>query len=394
MKSLRVRPAGDAVFLCTGKQIIFYVLTVSLMALATCAPAATFYTTNVLVSDVPGVAPITDTNLAGAWGIAHTATGPWWVNSTMGGVSLLLNGAGQPYPTSNPVIVTIPPVPSKVTGVVFNGDGGFNIASNLPATFIFVTLNGGISGWNAGLSNRDLAVLMVTNGPTTSYTGLTIAPRHGTNALYVANFGENRIEVFDQDYDPVTLAAGAFTDADVPAGLAVFNVQLISSNLLFVTYAPTNVFGGGAVSGAGFVSVYSTDGILVGELKHGPWMNAPWAVIPGPISQNAYGQNYNSVLVGMFGNGEIARFDADRGQFHDLLQSTNGHPIVFGTGLWGLGFGNGANAGPTNILYYSADLVTTNGFHGIFGFLAPVHAPFGDNDDQNSDDNDADDNNQ
>src|SRR5579864_8649839 len=81
-------------------------LGVSLFVLATSMPSsAQFYEQTNLVSDVAGYAAFTDTNLVGAWGVTHLATSPWWVNSTMGHVSLLFNGAGQPLP----VVVAVPP---------------------------------------------------------------------------------------------------------------------------------------------------------------------------------------------------------------------------------------------------------------------------------------------
>jgi uncharacterized protein (TIGR03118 family) len=334
--------------------------------IATAAMASTFYARTNLTSDVPGLAAFTDTNLAGAWGVTHSSTSPWWVNSTAGGVSLVLSGAGQPFPTNGPLVVAIPPVPSEASGIVFNGGGGFNVASNVSAIFIFVTLNGTVSGWSPGQANRSLAVLKVTGGGVASYTGVTIASWGGTNRLYVANYGENRVDVFDQSFNPVTLSSNAFTDADVPAGLKVFNVQLISSNLLFVTYAPTNVFGNSTVPGAGYVAVYAANGILLGHLRHGQWMNAPWGVVSAPDRDG------DTVFVGMFGDGTIATFDGERGHFRGLLRDEEGRPVTIGKGLWGLGFGNGAGAGPTNELYFAADMVTTNGFHGIFGALTPV----------------------
>ena len=359
---------------------VWPVLVLTAILTASEAVAGTFYTRTNLVSDIPGIAGFTDTNLTGAWGITRSASSPWWVNSTLGGVSLVFNGAGEPFPTNSPIVVAIPPVPSEASAIVFNGGGGFDVASNAPASFICVTLNGSVSAWSPSQANRKLATPEVSN-PTTSYTGVTIAPLDGTNALYVANFGEDRVDVFDQNYKPVMLSSNAFTDDDVPTNLNVFNVQLISSNLLFVTYAPIDVFGAGAAPGAGFVSVFSTDGTLLGHLRHGPWMNAPWGVtlVPG---------HEDTVLVGMFGNGRIARFDANFGNFRGLLRGRHGHPIEIGMGLWGLGFGNGGNAGPTNQLYFAADNVTTNGFHGIFGALIPAPAQhhFGGDADDDGDD--------
>jgi uncharacterized protein (TIGR03118 family) len=326
----------------------------------------------------------TDTNLAGAWGVARSPTSPWWVNSTVGGVSLVFNGAGEPFPTNHPLVVTVPPAPSSATAILFNGAGGFEVESNKSALFIFATLNGTISGWGAGQSNPLLAVQKVDEGPNASYTGLTVAPLGGSNVLYAANYAENKIEAFDQDFKAVTLAAGAFADPAVPAGLSVFNVQRLGGDRLFVTYAPTNAFGNGTAAGLGQVNVFDSSGRLQGHLRWGLWMNAPWAVTLAPTR---HGRAPDHILVGMFGSGQIAMFGVKHGHFRGMLQGTDHRPITIGKGLWGLGFGNGANAGPSNTLYFATDVVTTNGFHGIFGALKPV-TPSGD--DQGEDENDND----
>ena len=384
MHSLKVLVEQKVKSIHCNVRAVLSAATIATMMVASGTTAATFYIRTNLVSDVPGLATYTDTNLIGAWGITRSATSPWWVNSTLGGVSLVFSGAGQPFPTNNPLKVTIPPVPSEASGIVFNGGGGFNVASNASAVFIFVTLNGSISGWSGAQSNRALAVLKVTNSAA-SYTGVTIASWQGTNRLYVANYGQNHVDVFDQNYAPVTLSSNAFTDDDVPMGLKVFNVQLISSNLLFVTYGPTNVFGNSTVPGAGWVDVYAADGTLLGHLKHGPWMNAPWGVASAPD------QDGDAVLVGMFGDGRIAKFDGEQGHFHGLLRSPDGEPITIGKGLWGIGWGNGGNAGPTNELYFAADMVTTNAFHGVFGSLTAVPGSSEDNNDEMDDNGQGDD---
>ncbi len=54
------------------------------------------------------------------------------------------------------------------------------------------------------------------------------------------------------------------------------------------------------------------------------------------------------------------------------MLNTDGLPLVIAKGLWGLGFGNGANAGPTNTLYFASDLRFAGHFHGIFGTLTPA----------------------
>ena len=347
----------------------------------TSASAQTLYARTNLVSDVPGVATFLDTNLMGAWGAVHSATSPWWVNSTMGGVSLVYNGAGEPFPTNHPLKVTIPPTHAIATGIVFNNHGGFEVASNKSSIFIFATLNGTLSGWNPGQTNP-LAAVPLVSPPGAGYAGIALAPMDGSNTLYAANFDQDRVDVFDANLQPLTLSSNAFSDPEVPQGLSVFNVQAIRTNLLFVTYAPTNVFGTGTAPGAGFVSVFDTSGTLLGHLQHGFWMNAPWGVTEAPQTGNGQGDNNNNqgnnnnssenlLLVGMFGDGRFATFD-QRGDFLGFLRGLNRQPVTIGMGLWALGFGNGANAGPTNVLYFATDMVTTNGFHGVFGALLPT----------------------
>jgi uncharacterized protein (TIGR03118 family) len=102
-----------------------------------------------LVSDVPGMAPVTDPNLVNPWGLSRSSTSPWWVADNGTGLSTLFSGTGSIVP----LVVTIPPSKSggqtgNPTGTVFNGGTGFEIKKGFPAVFLFVTEDGTISGWN------------------------------------------------------------------------------------------------------------------------------------------------------------------------------------------------------------------------------------------------------
>jgi uncharacterized protein (TIGR03118 family) len=182
--------------------------------------------------------------------------------------------------------------------------------------------------------------------------------------LYAANFNQGTIDVFGSNFAPVTLPQGAFVDSQIPSTFTVFNVLLVNGQI-YVTYAPKNVFSNSDAPGQGFVDVFDANGALLLRLRGGFWMNAPWGAALAPAG---FGQFSNHLLVGMFGNGQIAAFDTKLGNFHGLLRGPDDQPVTIGTGLWGLGFGNGANAGPTNSLYFAADFVQ-NGFHGIFGAI-------------------------
>jgi len=372
-----------------GFNLGFVPVAIALLVGASGPVSAQFYQQTNLVSDVPGLAAFTVTNLVGAWGVTASSTSPWWVNSTFGGVSLLFNGAGQPQPQPTPLVVTIPPTnQATASGIVFNGGTGFELASNMPARFIFVTLNGTISGWSPAQSNRSVAVLKVDNSSTAAYTGVTIAQQNGEDRLYVANFRQRNIDVFDTNFNAVTLSAGAFSDSNIPTNFTVFNVQRIRDEL-YVTYAPETVFGTFGPRGQGAVDVYNANGTLLRRLMHGFWMNAPWGVVLAPGN---FGPFSHHVLVGMFGNGAIAAFDAWEGEFRGFLKAMDGLPLRIEHGLWGLGFGNGAGSGATNTLYFASDLNFAGNFHGLFGALVNVgggrEGEGGDQDDQGGDQGD------
>ena len=56
------------------------------------------YTRVNLVSDIDGVARFTDPHLVNPWGLAFSATSPFWIADNNGNVSTLYNGRGQAFP--------------------------------------------------------------------------------------------------------------------------------------------------------------------------------------------------------------------------------------------------------------------------------------------------------
>src|SRR5205085_12542503 len=138
------------------------------------------------------------------------------------------------------------------------------------------------------------------------------------------------VEVFDTNFAPVTLNAGAFTDPNIPAGFAPFNVQSIGGKI-YVAYAKQDEEKKDEVAGAGlgFVDAFDADGTLLMRLRSGPWMNAPWAVVLAPADFGLFG---NRLLVGQFGSGQIASFDPKNGNFPGLLHGPRGQLEI--EGLW------------------------------------------------------------
>lgn len=363
----------DGAVAVSVKQFALHILAFVTSLAAPCAIAAGpgYQQTN-LVADVPGVARFTDPHLIAAWGAVHSSTSGWWVASPLGGVAAVYNGEGQPIPAANPLVVTIPAplgmtIPSIPTGLVANPGANFNLAKDRPARFIFVTRTGTVSGWNPQV-NPTNAVIMVPPVGIADYTGVTLAARDGVDALYVANFGNNSIDVFDGAFQPVTLPAGAFRDSSIPDSFSVFNVQRVREEL-YVTYASKTIFSapaGGAKQG--YVNVFDVNGRLLRRLNNGPWMNAPWGVALAPDEFGHFGGN---VLVGMFGDGGIAAFDAEKGNFQGMLRGGQEAPLALPQGLWALGFGNDAAAGPSSTLFFATDFAIEGNLHGLFGSIIP-----------------------
>lgn len=341
--------------------------------------SASYRQTN-LVSNIPGVAVTTDPNLVNSWGIARSSTSPWWVNDNGTGVSTLYNGVGQPFPVATPLVVSVPlpsapgsATSSTPTGIVFNNFSGFNVSPGVPSTsakFIFVTENGTISAWNSGTT----ATLKVDNptfaaGTGPVFKGAALATNGTSNFLYVANFRGKTVDVFDSNFAPVTLPGTPFTvpapHIGPPAGYSPFNVVNIGGKL-YVTYALLNtdtLLDDVAGQGHGFVEVFNPDGTFVMSLQDGLWFNSPWGVALAPSN---FGKFSRMLLVGNFGSGQIAAFDPVTGAFQGLLRDSFNDPIAI-SGLWGIGFGNGGSAGPTNSLFFAAGL---NGeSDGLFGTL-------------------------
>src|SRR5260370_42223028 len=77
-------------------------------AVQTAAFAGNSFVQHNLVSDVPGVADQTDSNLVNPWGMASSAASPLWISNNHSGNTTVYNGSGQPFPPANPLIVQIP----------------------------------------------------------------------------------------------------------------------------------------------------------------------------------------------------------------------------------------------------------------------------------------------
>ncbi|HEX4425394.1 MAG TPA: TIGR03118 family protein [Terriglobales bacterium] len=331
----------------------------AVLAVSSTAFAQKYSQTN-LVSDMPGVAAVTDPNLINPWGMSFSSSSPFWISDAGTGLSTLYTGTGSIIP----LVVTIPPpvgsaIPSIPTGQVFNGTSNFVVTANgvsAPALFLFVTINGTIAGWNPTVDGTH-AVTAVDNSALGSiYTGLASANTAAGSFLYAANFKDGSVEMYDSNFQLVK----TFTDTDLPLGYAPFGIRNIKGKL-YVAYAKQS-----PGAGRGFVDVFSIHGQKLSTLiSHGA-LNNPWGLTLAPAG---FGKFSGSLLVGNFGNGRINAYDPASGAFLGSLRDSKNAPIVL-DGLWALEFGNGHAAGKRNLLYFTSG--PGQEAHGLFGSLQPI----------------------
>jgi uncharacterized protein (TIGR03118 family) len=312
-----------------------------------------------LVSDIAGMARVTDPHLKNPWGMAaspNTPTSPGsplWVSDNHAGASTVYDGAGNPQPSStNPLVVSIPAPQSAGSdavgapdGMVFNtfdrAASDFVIAkdgASGPSFFLWATEDGTIVGWNPSV-DRTHAVIAVDRSTETDsagdvgavYKGLALVATPAGKFLYASNFRFGTVEAFDSNFKLVN----SFTDPTVPAGFAPFGIHNIGGQL-YVTFA---LQGAGKMDddagpGNGFVDVFAPNGVLLQRFASRGKLDSPWAVTLAPSSFGVFG---GDILVGNFGDGRINAFDPTSGAFLGQLRDAGGRLRSLGCGGSGSG---------------------------------------------------------
>lgn len=331
------------------------------------------YVAKTLVTDTSAGASWADPNLVNAWGIAFNPTGPVWLSDNGSGKSTLYDGTGKAIP----LVVSVPAapasgnVPGTPTGIVYNGaatafmvserSGTMNLSGS--AKFLFASEDGVISGWSPAVDLTHAVVAVDRSLQGAVYKGLAIGGTGNGALLYATDFHNRRVDVFDAQFNPVTLSGG-FVDPRIPVTFAPFGIQNVNGDIV-VTYAKQDAAGHDAVAGAGlgYVDVFDPSGRLVKRLQGGEALDAPWGITLAPESFGRFG---GALLIGNFGNGWINAFDPRNGELLGALREADGRPLRI-DGLWGLSFGNGFDSQPTNTLFYAAG--PGQEMHGAYGMI-------------------------
>lgn len=342
-----------------------------LLALGAPAGAAVFSTYQQvnLVSDVPGLAQVTDPNLVNAWGASYLGGSPLWVSDNGTDVATLYSGGVDgSQQTIVPLVVSIPG--GAPTGQVSNPTTSFVVhdaAGNAgPARFLFVGETGHLSGWNPAVGGngapRSTNAVDAVVTPGAVDKGMAMAQTPTGPQLYVADFSAGVVEVYNGDFRRV-ITPGGFTDARLPVGYAPFDV-MVAGGKVYVSFAKQDSARHDEVAGVGRgrVDVFTLDGVLLRRLESHGVLNAPWGMTIAPAG---FGSMSGDLLVGNFGDGRIHAFDPTTLRFVGAVRSPDGNTVAI-DGLWALLPGNGTEGSTHDVLFTAGP---DGEAHGLLGLL-------------------------
>ncbi len=357
---MRTHPGSRIAFAALAMTLTFCFARQALAA----QPFTTTYTETGLVSDQPSAAVVQDTNLVNPWGIVISPTGTIWIADNGKGVASTYNTSGQTQST----VVTIPLPPGSSassaapTGIVFNATTDFNITSGnttAPATFIFVTEDGTISGWNSTVDATHAILTVNNSGASAVYKGVATGSAGSVNYIYATNFRTGNVDVFDGTFAPVLV--GKFADPKLPKGYAPFGIRNINGQI-YVTYAVQDDAKHDDVAGKGHgaINIFDTSGNLVRRFAAKGALNSPWGMDIACIN---FGTFNGALLVGNFGDGHITGFDFAGKEIGQLTVTKKQSLSI--QGLWGITFGLGCGEGDRNTIFFASG--PDDEAHGLFG---------------------------
>ena len=240
--------------------LVVAVVSLALVAVlqAAAGPPGGEYTVTPLVSNIPGAAPLTDPDLVNGWGLARSATSPWWVadngpdpsssKSTLYTAlarrsrSRSASRAARPAPSSRGLWATSRSQrrrPTLGAGVLRLRDRG-----------------GRIRAWRGGSRPRS-SLRRQASPPGAVFKGLAIAQPTRAARCCTRPTSTTRRSTSSTAPGRTSRPPGAFVDPNLPAGYAPFGIQTIGSDI-FVTYGKQDADAHDEVDGQASASSTST----------------------------------------------------------------------------------------------------------------------------------------
>lgn len=200
-----------------------------------------------------------------------------------------------------------------------------SVSSN--ARLVVPTKTGDVVAYNPAVDpTRGYVVLSnKLSGEMAEYTGLTIV----NNVMYLADFLNGHIDVFDDTYRRIGAPGKIFVDnfsADpIPMDYGPINIVYLDP-YLYVVYCKRelrNVVFSESGNGKGYISVFTTNGAFVKRFHSRGTLDAPYSIIRAPPIR---GLHQPAFLVNNMGNGRIQMFGTD-GNCYGSLLAPSGLPI-------------------------------------------------------------------
>jgi len=324
-----------------------------------------------LVSDQPGAAALTDPSLLNSWGFGLGATAPAIAvaNNHSDTATFYSSAPGSNTVTKVDGLTATFPAGTSPSGQAFNGGTGFvntTAQGSAPAQYIYATESGQVAAYAPKVDQGNAEIRVTTPGA--EYKGVAFATAKAGDQIYVVDFTQNRIDVFDSKFNRVSEPAWAFADPFIPKGFGPFHVKQIQGNL-FVAYAVVNTQTGDDVAGRGngFVDEFSPEGKFIARIATRGLLNSPWGMAIAPAS---WGKLAGALLIGNFGDGHITVILPNgRGGFRhepagQLRNATTGRPIAI-DGLWGLTAGTPTVGGIDEVWFSSGPNKEADGLIGV-----------------------------
>ncbi|ANB50864.1 hypothetical protein [Powai lake megavirus] len=290
-----------------------------------------------------------DSNLIDSWGIKI-------INDTIyvctnGGIQLY-NLLGKSHAKTIGVFGPIGNA-ATVTGIAHNDNSQYFLiysgAQSAASTFVVVTRDGTINAYNPMISENNTILVIDNSLENCVYTGVAIYQ----SLIYVADFYNQRIEVYDRFFEPVLLPFIDESLDQIPLDFAPYNIAAIG-DLIYVTYARQNPIDNQyelSDYGYGYINIFTPDGCFVKRFASKCTLNSPWGIIEAP---SRYGFPAGSVLVSNYGNGLINVF-ASCGKYLGNLKTGSGIEIYI-NGIRGITFASNV---PKSIYWTSTNINST-----------------------------------